>query len=201
MIALIHTCGAEAVVALGEGDRVVAEERLPGREASEKLVPALGRLLATGGTLEAVAVVHGPGSFTGVRVGLSAAKGLCEARAAGMLAMSRLALLAGTGEGALAVLDAGRGEFYCGFYDGGKREREVILTRDELAPLLVGRALRTCEPRVADALGVTAVPEPGAKEMLDLAASRMANDEWSDVATVDANYLRRTDAELLQELR
>ncbi len=200
MILLINTCGADAIVALAEGLEIIAQESLPGREASEKLIPTLHRLLAGTEPLTAVGVVHGPGSFTGVRVGLSAAKGLCEARAIGMVAMSRLALVAieAQSESTLALLDAGRGEFYAGLYQGSVLEREEILKRDQLPH---GRLAITCEPRVYDTLShdCTLVPEPGAHAMAAIAARRIARGEWSDVATLDANYLRRTDAELLQE--
>ncbi len=77
---LIHTAGNEGSVALAEAGKVVAAEVLPGRSSSERLVPAVRRLMELQGwslrDLKAVVVVHGPGSFTGVRVGLSAAKGL-----------------------------------------------------------------------------------------------------------------------------
>jgi tRNA threonylcarbamoyladenosine biosynthesis protein TsaB len=61
-----------------------------------------------------------------------------------------------------------------------------------------GRAV-TCESRVAECLdsGVSLVPEPGAEAMLAMALRRIEAEHWSDVATTDANYLRRTDAELL----
>ena len=67
--------------------------------------------------MKAIGVVVGPGSFTGVRVGLSAVKGLCDAGGVGMVAMSRLELVARAvpavdGLIAVALLDAGRGEFY-----------------------------------------------------------------------------------------
>jgi len=120
---LMHTSGGEGSVALADteaADAVVASETLPGRSSSERLVPAVRRLMEARGwrlrDLTAVVVVDGPGSFTGVRVGLSAAKGLCEAGGVPLIAVSRLALLAAcVGEGAVhAVLDAGRGEFYYG---------------------------------------------------------------------------------------
>src|SRR5215471_1894313 len=119
---LIDTCGSEGTVALAEAERVVASETLPGRSASERLVPVVrGMMSAAGwrlGELAAIVVVHGPGSFTGVRVGLSAAKGLSEAGGVGLIAVSRLALLAAAaGDVAgdvCALLDAGRGGFYRG---------------------------------------------------------------------------------------
>src|SRR5580692_6724223 len=119
---MIHTAGAEGSIALGNtkaAQPIVATELLPGRTSSERLVPAVRRLMGASGwklsELAAAVVVHGPGSFTGVRVGVSAAKGLSEAGGIPLIAVSRLALLAGaSGDGdetVHAVLDAGRGEF------------------------------------------------------------------------------------------
>src|ERR1700710_519296 len=100
-VLLIHTAGSEGSVALadtGLAEAVVESGGLPGRSSSERLVPAVRRLMEGSGfrlqELAAVVVVHGPGSFTGVRVGLSAAKGLSEAGGVPLIAVSRLALLA-----------------------------------------------------------------------------------------------------------
>lgn len=207
-VLLLNTCGDEGVVALAGEDGVVAEERLGGRASSEQLLPALRRVFATAGwetrELEAVAVVHGPGSFTGVRVGLGAAKGLCDALGVPMVAMSRLGLVAaagGDGE-VVAVLDGGRGEFYCGVYRSGGMVREMLLARSALLEVIGGGVAVTCEARVAEGLeGVRLVPEPGAEDMLRMARGRIAAGDWADVGTIDANYLRRTDAELLVERR
>src|ERR1700677_483254 len=126
-VLLIHTSGAEGSVALADtelAEAIVAQEMLPGQSSSERLVPAVRRLMGTTGwtlgELTGIVVVHGPGSFTGVRVGLSAAQGLSEAGGVPLIAVSRLALLAacvdGGGASVFAVLDAGRGEFYFGEY-------------------------------------------------------------------------------------
>ncbi len=202
---LINTCGAEGVVALAEDALVLETELLPGRSSSEQLMPAVRRLMESRGwlvrELGAIAVVIGPGSFTGVRVGLSAAKGLCEAGGVGMVAMSRLALVAASAEhdDVAALLDAGRGEYFCGVYSAGIRESEELLRAEEVSARTDGRAAVTCERRVADGVGsgVNLVPEPGPAEMLAMALTRIESAEWSDVASVDANYLRRTDAEIL----
>lgn len=209
---LIDTCGAEGSVALAEGEdtpRVVACEVLPGRSASERLIPAIRTLMETEGwslkEFSAISVVHGPGSFTGVRVGLSAAKGLSEAGQVPLVAVSRLALLAaaaGEVQGRVcSALDAGRGEFYCGVYEGGRRIREVLLTAEELAVTAAERieVLVVCEPRVADALGGLGprlVEEPRAADALPLVVERVLRGEFDDPAVLDANYLRRTDLEI-----
>lgn len=199
---LINTCGEPCVVAIA-GDGGFEVETMPGRGTSETLVPAVRRLLAGGVTLDAVGVVTGPGSFTGVRVGLSAAKGMCEALGVGMVAMSRLALVAAIGRGGetLALLDAGRGEYYCGVYQGTLRVSEALLGIEDARDLMDGRELLTCEARVATRLGVELVVEPGAEAMLKLVKQRVAAGEWSDIETTDANYLRQTDAELLRATR
>jgi tRNA threonylcarbamoyladenosine biosynthesis protein TsaB len=201
---LIHTAGNEGVAALSDEAEVIAQEALPGRGTSETLMPAIRRILAETGwklaELDALGVVNGPGSFTGVRVGLSAAKGLCEAAGLGMIAVSRLALLATVSEReqAVAVLDAGRGEFYCGVYRNGEAVCEQLLREGETRARLAEGEPLTCDASVAERLGIRLVPEPGAEAMLAMVTRRIGAGEWSDVAAVDANYLRRTDAELLK---
>lgn len=204
---LIDTCGDAGTVALaggaGAGLRSIA---LPGRSASERLVAAVRELTKSAGIslarLRLIAVVHGPGSFTGVRVGVSAAKGLCEALNVPVMAISRLAVLAeGAGSGrVLAVLDAGRGEFYCGLYEGGVCMQEALLTRTEIDGLAAGARVAVCEARVAEALvelQPAVLQAPGAEAALPLVLRRLEGGKFDDVVTLDAHYLRRTDAEIL----
>jgi universal bacterial protein YeaZ len=208
---LIDTCGAVGTIALAEGEgqaRVVAAESLPGRSASERLVAVVREMMKAAdwrlSELAAIVVVHGPGSFTGVRVGLSAAKGLSEASGAGLIAVSRLALLAAAaGDVAgkvCALLDAGRGEFYCGIYAGKRYVRETLINGEEVAVAATdASAMVVCEAGVAKALECLmprVVAEPTAGDALPFAMERIAAGEFDDVATVDANYLRRTDAEI-----
>jgi tRNA threonylcarbamoyladenosine biosynthesis protein TsaB len=207
---MIHTAGAEGSVALADttlAQTIVAMEMLPGRTSSERLVPAVRRLMEASGfrlnELAAAVVVHGPGSFTGVRVGLSAAKGLSEAGGVPLIAVSRLALLAacvdGAGESVHAVLDAGRGEFYYGEYVGRRCLREVLMGREDVIAAVAGGVVVVCETKVAEALAdlePRVVEEPSAADALPLALERIGAGDFDDAATLDANYLRRTDAEI-----
>jgi tRNA threonylcarbamoyladenosine biosynthesis protein TsaB len=223
---LIDTSGAVGSVALADTEAspaILARETLPGRTASERLVPAIKALIERCGaslqSLSAAAVVHGPGSFTGVRVGLSAAKGLCQALGIPIVAISRLAVLAGMVPSQPdspnpdapahprihALLDAGRGEFYYGEYSNGICLHEALLTRDEVIaavhPCLLAEAAMvvTCEPAVAASLSeLTAqlVREPTAADALRLALQRIQRKQFDDIASLDANYVRRTDAEI-----
>jgi tRNA threonylcarbamoyladenosine biosynthesis protein TsaB len=210
-VLLLHTCGVEASAALadtGRDEAIVAQAQMPGRTASERLVAAVRELIEGAGwslgELGAIAVVSGPGSFTGVRVGLSAAKGLSEATGVPLVAVSRLALVAAaarsrggeTGE-VCAVLDAGRGEFYCGEYVGGDCVAESLVGLEE-ALRLAGRAgaAVACEAKVAEALSLELVGEPSAADALPLVRERLRLGLFEDPETMDANYLRRTDAEI-----
>ncbi|HEY4381607.1 MAG TPA: tRNA (adenosine(37)-N6)-threonylcarbamoyltransferase complex dimerization subunit type 1 TsaB [Acidobacteriaceae bacterium] len=208
---LIDTCGATGTVAIADSEVLLASASLPGRTASERLVPTIRDVAARTSvplaSLGAIAVVHGPGSFTGVRVGLSAAKGLCEALGLPLVAISRLAVLAhlaspSAGIPVLALFDAGRGEFYAGFYLGGACLRESLLTREELlaAAHAEPRSLVVaCESAVAESVGALSprlVSEPTAADALPLALRRIQSKGFDDPATLDANYLRRTDAEI-----
>ncbi|MBB5342701.1 tRNA (adenosine(37)-N6)-threonylcarbamoyltransferase complex dimerization subunit type 1 TsaB [Tunturibacter empetritectus] len=207
---MIHTAGGEGSVALGDTEMaraIVATEVLPGRSSSELLVPAVRRLMTESdwrpNGLTAVVVVYGPGSFTGVRVGVSAAKGLSEAGAVPLIAVSRLALLAVSVDGGEqrvhAVLDAGRGEFYYGEYVGRRCVREVLMSAQGVMMAASGGLVVACEPKVAEALAELLpklVDEPLAGDALPFAVERVESGRFEDVATLDANYLRRTDAEI-----
>jgi tRNA threonylcarbamoyladenosine biosynthesis protein TsaB len=209
-ILLIHTAGGEGSIALADttvAHAIIATEVLPGRTSSERLIPAVRRLLEKFAwklsDLAAVAVVHGPGSFTGVRVGLSAAKGLSEAGGVPLIAISRLALLAasvdGGGRPVHAVLDAGRGEFYYGEYLGRRRMREALLPGKGVVAAVADGIVVACEPKVAEALVALApqmVGEPSAGDALPFALERLEAGDFDDAATLDANYLRQTDAQI-----
>ncbi len=102
-----------------------------------------------------------------------------------------------------AVLDAGRGEFYYGRYVDGVRVEELLVKGDELAALLEGGVVVACEAKVAEALGERAlmVGEPLAGAMLSLVQARVERGELDDPMTLDANYLRQMDVEILARMR
>jgi tRNA threonylcarbamoyladenosine biosynthesis protein TsaB len=190
---LIDSCGTTATLAVGRGEEVLGVEALPGREFSAEWPGALRRLLAEAewavDALQVVGVVHGPGSFTGVRVGLAAAKGLCEAVGAKLIAVSRLEVLASFAiEGTLAVLDAGRDEFYVRY---GAEER--LSTREELMTDARGGDVVTVDARVVAALGMDTgvmMVELGAVAALPLVLMRGRAGLFDDVPGIDANYVR-----------
>ena len=132
---LIDTVGDVPGAVLTEGDRVLASAEFPLRSASAVLLPELKRILTSQGLrvrdLDAIGVVAGPGSFTGVRTGLSMAKALCEVANIPLAAVSRLQVLAEAAElkEGFAVLDAGRGELYV------REERRTEAAREFLSTL------------------------------------------------------------------
>src|SRR5258708_7106413 len=105
---------------------IVEEVSLAGATFSAQLVPQTATLLEKHGysksNLAGFAVVSGPGSFTGLRVGLAAIKALAEILRKPIAALSLLDVVArsSANEGRVfSVLEAGRGEFYVGHYERG----------------------------------------------------------------------------------
>src|SRR5215813_9056450 len=114
MLLAIDTCGSTGSITLarreGEHISVLGMVELAGKTYSAMLVPRLRELLETFQVswqqIEAIVVVNGPGSFTGVRVGVSAAKGLAEVFSTPVIAVSRLRVLAHKAHTQCAALDA-----------------------------------------------------------------------------------------------
>lgn len=112
-------------VAVARDGKLVGESSLSARAAhSETVLPVVARLLDRAGEgpqgLGRVVVGAGPGSFTGVRIAASLAKGLCAARDAELHAFSSLAAVAaqaGTGERVCALFDARREEVYAAAWE------------------------------------------------------------------------------------
>jgi tRNA threonylcarbamoyladenosine biosynthesis protein TsaB len=119
----VDTTSSLGSVALLEAGALLGEEHLSGADThSLHLLPAIERLLAALGldasAIEGFAVAVGPGSFTGLRVGLSTVQGLALGAGRPCIGGSVLDVLASVSEGpSFALRDAFRGEVYWGQYD------------------------------------------------------------------------------------
>jgi tRNA threonylcarbamoyladenosine biosynthesis protein TsaB len=199
MLLGIDTCGAVGTIALARwsNDAVspLAQAELAGKTFAAQMMPELKKLLVAQktdrGDLKAIVVVNGPGSFTGVRIGVSSAKALAEALGIPVIAVSRLTVLAHKAGTDAAAIDAGRGEFY--FRAG---EIEALLTSAEIRERGLGK-LAVCEKSASEAFPeAKRVSAPTAVDALLYVAPRLAAGDFDDVAALDGNYVRRSDAEL-----
>ena len=120
LVLSVDTCGPSGSVALArlepDSFELLGQIELAGRSYSSTLITAVEELLsgakATVRQLDAVVAVYGPGSFTGVRIGLAAVKGLAEPAQTPVAAVSRLAVLAAKAGTSWAALDAHRHEVF-----------------------------------------------------------------------------------------
>lgn len=203
-------------LALAQGEQIVEEMLIysPGGFA-HVLFDQLGRLLARHGwrvaDLDCFACAAGPGAFTGVRVGLAAAKGLAEAARKPLVAVSNLQAVAWFGSAPLraAVLDARRGEIYGAVYDARLElvspaavmkfpawletlpEGELQFLSTDFSPFR--QALAGTRHAAAP---VREVPRALAGAVARIALERYRAGQAQDPAAVDALYVRRSDAEL-----
>lgn len=151
LLLALDTSTSTAGVALFDTQRVVSETTwLAGREHSTRLLEeveaALERIGRTAQELTGLVVARGPGSFTGVRVALSVAKGMAAGLQIPLWGVSSLDVLAhaaGTVDLPVrAALEAGRGRFATGLYSGGVAiEAPRLATLDQLIGLLAEETL------------------------------------------------------------
>jgi tRNA threonylcarbamoyladenosine biosynthesis protein TsaB len=198
MLLSIDTCGVTGSLALARWDGTVsllAQAELASKTYAAQLVPKLREMLAAQSLslrdLTAIVIVNGPGSFTGIRIGVSSAKGFAEALGIPLVAVSRLAILARKAGTTAAALNAGRGEFY--FRD---QAGEMLLTAEEIHQRLRG-SLAICEESTAQIFpNALLVDPPSAADALEYAAPRLVAKDFDDVVTLDGHYVRRSDAEI-----
>ncbi len=205
-ILALDTTGDPGSIALVEDGRIVEEVTMTSPDGmAHVLFGEISTLLARHrvaiGQIDLFASASGPGSFTGVRVGLAAAKGLAEATGRKVLAVSNLQALAWFGSLPLraTVIDARRGEIFGAVYDAN-----LELVSDEVVTKL-DPWLAALPP--GDLEFITAgfpldVPQPVRIAPLALAGAigRIAAGRAhlaQDPAAIDANYVRRSDAELM----
>ncbi len=223
LLLAIDTSGKQGSIALArageptaEGDFEVIEiSPLAGGTFSAQLVPQISELLSSNGfmknAISALVVVSGPGSFTGLRVGLAAAKALAEVLVKPIAAVSLLEVCvftSGAQGKVMAALDAGRGEVYVGRYEipavQGRVPHEFILTRSEFLAQAIGWTVVTPDSVLSEAAGqagisVVTPPPISAADVARLGWRKIQSGETVTPEQLEANYIRRTDAEMLEK--
>lgn len=225
----VDTATLTGAAALLEGDMLVAECRLNlALTHSERLLPAIDHVLAAAGwtlaDVDGLAVALGPGSFTGLRIGVSTLKSLAFAARKPLVGVPTLDALAWTlpfaAHPVCPILDAKKGEVYTALYrtDGGRLERlwdyraiapaalAAALAAEIRGPVVfVGDGVAPFAPLLHTVLGADArlappaLRLPSAATVAELGHGALERGESADPATLVPLYLRRSEAELGRE--
>lgn len=190
---------------------------LEGGSFSAQLVPQISDLLSkhslAKNKIDGFAVAAGPGSFTGLRVGLAAIKALAEILQKPIAAVSLLeavARAAATDGSVLAALDAGRGEIYCAEYEirdsRAKLISQQLWTEAEFVARAVSLVIATPDAKIADLahqknLQVSLIAPLRADAIASLGFEKIQAGEVVSPEALDAAYIRRSDAEVMKDVR
>ncbi|MDA8443196.1 MAG: tRNA (adenosine(37)-N6)-threonylcarbamoyltransferase complex dimerization subunit type 1 TsaB [Peptococcaceae bacterium] len=221
----IDTASKVTGLALNDNTTLVAESFLhTGKNHSERLMPMVLQILANAGVdfsdLGAVAVTSGPGSFTGLRIGMATAKGIAQVKRIPILGINTLDALAQGGLGfngvVVPILDARKDEVYTASYRAENGKVVLLDSYRAISPRILSQELRLADTRVLflgdgvatykelleEILGHNAVflPErlslPRAANVGALAAARMALGSYDDLYTLKPMYIRQSEAEV-----
>jgi len=218
LLLAVDTSGRSGSLALARdgahGFELIEQAPLSSRSYSTEIIPLLSAMLERHGLalsdIEAFAVASGPGSFTGLRIGLAAVKGLAEILGRPIAAVSVLEAIAAQSrtEGrVIAAVDAGRKELYVGEFEvAGSSARciaERLLTEaqfTEVVELSANAELIIPELAVAESvplhLKCKQVEWPGAGEIARLGIAKLKAGAQVTAELLEANYIRRSDAEI-----
>jgi tRNA threonylcarbamoyladenosine biosynthesis protein TsaB len=188
---------------------------LVGGTFSAQLIPQISSLLAKHQLdkkkIDAFVVVAGPGSFTGLRVGLAVIKALAEIFQKPIVPVSLLEVVAMASRAkskVLAALDAGRGEIYAGEYEFASVEAqpvpEHLLNKDEFLSAARSQLVATSDESVARIVQESGQESDIAVTLVHIGAEEIARLGWRRIRAgavvspeqLEANYIRRTDAEI-----
>jgi tRNA threonylcarbamoyladenosine biosynthesis protein TsaB len=225
LLLAIDTSGKQGSIALalavelsGDGTdfEVIEIAPLAGGTFSAQLVPQIDELLSSNGhtknDIAAFTVASGPGSFTGLRIGLAAVKALAEVLDKPIAAVSLLEVCvfsSGAQGKVMAALDAGRSDVYVGEYEipavPGQAPREHILSRSEFLDQAKGWTVVTPDSVLSDAAGAAGI---AVLKLPPISAADVARLGWRKIQSggtvtpeqLEANYIRRTDAEMLEKI-
>jgi tRNA threonylcarbamoyladenosine biosynthesis protein TsaB len=225
VILAFDTATASTVVGLLDGD-TLGEARhdppLGGRpEHAPRLLPLVHDVVADWDAIERIGVGTGPGSFTGLRIGIATARALAQARGVPLVGVSTLEAIAkavarrptpDAPTTALAVLDARRGEAFVAAWRGGERLlAPVALKPDALAERAAAlpRPLRAAgdgSVRFREQLQAAGAEVPDDSSPLHRVSARVlceaaAEAEEGRPGTVLPDYLRLPDAEIAYRKR
>jgi tRNA threonylcarbamoyladenosine biosynthesis protein TsaB len=212
VILSLDTTSEFGSIALSERGHLVEEVLVHSPDGfGHILFPQIARLLARHNAsvrqMDCFAATSGPGSFTGVRIGLAAAKGFAEAASKPMVAVSNLKVLAsfGTAPFRATVLDARRGEVYGAVYNAALDTvvEEGVMKFPAWLKTLPASGFEFVSTDFEPFRGFAdaSIPVVTAPRALAAAIGRIAWTDFetgrvSDPAEIDANYIRRADAEL-----
>ena len=212
LLLAVDTSGRQGGVTLARGDdgqiEIIESASIQGGTFSAELIPQvsdlLRRHLLTPQQLQGLIAVTGPGSFTGIRVGLTAVKGLAEVLKVPIASVTSLDLLLSASpddRDVIAVIDAGRGEVYAAICFSNK---EVLMPLDEAITLSKSRNWRvlTSEAHIAAKFdSAQIVTERSTEVAARIGYSRLLAGATVDVLALDANYIRRSEAEYMQKMK
>ncbi len=217
LLLAVDTSGKQGSVALarcGPDDacEVIEVAALSGGTFSAELVPQIAALLDrhgfSKGDVAAFAVVSGPGSFTGLRIGLAVVKALAEVLAKPIAVVSLLEALACASRlqgRVLSALDAGRNEVFLGEYEiasaGARAIRERLVTRAQWLESAAGVVIVTPDENLAEAarakgLQVEGIDRPRSDVIAQLGWKKIVSGETVSPEALEASYVGRSEAEL-----
>ena len=195
----LDTATLTSGIALLEGDRVLAEARHDASARTADLLVAIDAVCKQAAVaptdLDAVAVGAGPGSFTGLRIGMATAKGIAFAAGKPLWAVSSLAALAYAHPGfVVAVLDARRSEVFAGCYcDGLLVGQERVMPPAEVA----GWARSLAGDRDITYVGDTLAPEVTTPSGVSVARLALSGTRVDVLISGGPTYIRPSEAEVM----
>ena len=213
---IIDTALEEAIIALSKDDKIIAELANKEMHSHASFIQvAIANLLAEQqmaiSALDAIAVTLGPGSYTGLRVGLATAKGIAYALEKPLIGLSTLSALANAAIQLapntmaspfkiFAMIDARRMEVFGAVYDSSCKtilqEQAMVLDQAKWNSLIhqptlcIGNGLAKTKDFTAPHLVIYLEGHYTSQVLLDMALTKLNDAQFEDLAYVGPNYLK-----------